>query len=278
MKFVLLLLLFAAALHAHPLDDKADMQAQVRIASERELELTLEFCYRDVVAGYTEFRNGLDRDLNGTVTREEARRRFGELAPEVAFGIGLSLDGKALNLEPDFARFEFKDLDNPSATAEIDTSTARIMYRFVYTWIAAAPLAPGEHKIEFFFNGAQTVVHTPKQQLKAVDAQGNPLPTDYDLALHAFPRLTATFAIAQPHISPQPPSTADESFNAPTGYGEMPGWLTFAVGGAIAVMGLALLARRVMRRTGSGIMACALTLAGAAIVLGSLLKLAAFRA
>jgi hypothetical protein len=270
MKFVLLLIVFAAALHAHPLDDKADMQAQVRVASDRELELTLEFRYRGVVASYTEFRNGLDRDLNGTVTREEARRRFVELAPEVAFGIGLSLDGAALNLEPDFTRFEFKDLDNPDAPAEIDTSTARILYRFVYTWVAPAPPAPGEHKIEFFFNGAQTVVHTPKQQLKATDAQGNPLATEYDLALHAFPRLTATFSInapqqptlRKPEDKSQEPSVPKER--------TLPSWVAVTVGASMTLAGLALAVRKLARGRGSLATAFLLILAGVAATCGAL--------
>jgi hypothetical protein len=197
----------------------------------------------------------------------------------VAFGIGLSLDGKALNLEPDFTRFEFKDLDNPSAAAEIDTSTARIMYRFVYTWIAPAPLAPGEHKIEFFFNGGQTVVHTPRQQLKAVDAQGNPLPTDYDLALHAFPRLTANFTISQPPTG-EPDTTPTEGqppTAAPQG-AQLPCWAVVAAGAAMALLGLGLGVRRLVYHKGNAVTAMLLALAGIAIVFGALERIGAIDA
>lgn len=53
---------FASAAHAHPLDDEAELQASVHVVDDRTLELALEFRYRNVVASYTEFRNGLDRN------------------------------------------------------------------------------------------------------------------------------------------------------------------------------------------------------------------------
>ncbi len=255
----------AGSLAAHPLDDNADMQALVRVL-ESEIELQVEFRYRSTVASYTEFANGLDRNLDGTVTAGEVTQRFIELADEIAFGVGLSLDGELLVLQPDFSRFEFRDLEDPGAdiAGGIQTPSARVFYRFVYR--APAVRDAGRHSVEFFFSGPQTVVHTPHQQLKAVDAAGNTLPSQYDLALQAFPRMTAIFDDT-PAAQPQPARAETPQVGL---YSRGPPWLALAGGGLLALLGLVLATVNLVRRRGGWLTPAVLLLAGAAVLFGAL--------
>lgn len=210
------------------------------------------------------------------VTRDEVRRRFVELADEVSMGLGLSLNGERVNLDPDFSRFEFKDLDNPGADldAGIDASVARIYYKLVYDWRAPQPLEPGRHALEFFFNSPQTVVHTPHEQLFALDAQGNALPAEYDLAHHAFPRLRADFRVEE-HVFVLDDVAVNPRPQSPRGFGELPGWLTLALGAMLAALGAVLLIVKKpgqRRSTATGLL---LLTAGAAAILGALVQIGA---
>jgi hypothetical protein len=263
--------LFCTLVHAHPLDDEAELQANLRVVDDRALELELEFRYRNVVASYTEFRNGLDRNQDGIVTRDEVKRRFVELADEVGMGLGVSLNGERVSLDPDFSRFEFKDLDNPDADldAGIDTSIARIYCKLVYEWRAPKPFQPGTHTLEFFFNSAQTVVHTPHEQLFAFGTDGSPLAAEYDLAHFAFPRLRASFEgrrLLQVEVTIPAGRT-------PRSLGTLPGWVTLIAGSMLAALGAVTLITHKPGNKGRALTGLLLLIAGGAAILGALAQL-----
>lgn len=267
---------FAGSLHAHPLDDNAELNARVRVVDETTFELVMEFRYKGVIASYTEFRNGLDRNLDGRVTQPEMKQRFVELADEIALGLNLALDGQPLLLEPDFKRFTLQHADDPDGkpSTELETATARIFYRLVFT--AQAETAPGEHLLEFAFSSPQTVVTSPRDQLLAFGSDGAPLPVTYDLAHQVFPRMRAAFtvkaaAVARPQ--PEQPPAPPPDTPVPEGLGEIPGGLTLGAGTGLALLGVVLLGRRLLRKQGSLGPAALLVLAGVAVVLGALVRL-----
>ncbi|MBK8208148.1 MAG: hypothetical protein IPK87_15330 [Planctomycetes bacterium] len=266
----------AGLLQAHPLDDSAELNARVRVVDDTTFELVLEFRYKGVIASYTEFRNGLDRNLDGRVTQPEMKQRFVELADEIALGLNLALDGQPLPLEPDFKRFALQHADDPDGkpATELETATARIFYRFVYT--AQAETAPGDHVLEFAFSSPQTVVTSPRDQLFAVGSDGAPLPVTYDFAHQVFPRMRASFtvkaaAVARPQPVQPPAPPPDEP--GPEGLGEIPGGLTLGAGAGLALLGFFMLGRRLLRKQGSFGPASLLILAGTAVVLGALVRL-----
>ncbi|MBX3461159.1 MAG: hypothetical protein KF696_14530 [Planctomycetes bacterium] len=270
------LLLLAGSLSAHPLDDNAELIVRLRVADERSYELTLEFRYKGVIASYTEFRNGLDRNLDGRVTRNEMKARFVELADEIALGLQLSLDGNRLQLEPQLERFALHHADDPNGKPwdEIETATANIFYRFVY--IARGDPAPGERVLAFSFISPQTVVHTPRDQLLAFSAANEPLPVVHDVESGVFPRMTARFKVAAPAVQPKPPAPElplPDPLPAPRGFGELPGWLALGAGGGLSLLGLLLLARRMLRKQGSIAVSLTVVVAGLLSLLGALVRL-----
>jgi hypothetical protein len=276
-KAALLIALLCTPLAAHPLDDNADRKAQLRVV-RGGLELVVEFHYRNVMASYTEFSNKLDRNNDGTVIRAEVTQRFIDLAGELAFDTNLFVDGERVGVEPDYDRFEFRDLDNPDAdiTAGIATPSARIFYKFVFV-ASAAPLKPGKHEVQLYFSGTISGVYNPSEQLSAADADGKALAPEYDIALKAFRRMTFEVTVEPPPAPPQPPpkpapEPAPEP-NAPAPpLGNLPAWVVHLVGGALGLLGLLLLGVRVIRKRGSWVAPLVLLLASGAIIMGALMR------
>ena len=269
-----LAVLFAGLLQAHPLDDNAELNARVRVLDDTTFELVLEFRYKGVIASYTEFRNGLDRNLDGRVTQPEMKQRFVELADEIALGLNFAVDSNPVALEPDFKRFSLQHADDPDGKpwTELETATARIFYRLVYT--AQAATGAGVHSLEFAFTSPQTVVHSPRDQLTAVGADGAPLPAEYDFAHEVFPRMRASFTVKDaPAMEPLPQPPPPEPVQAPTGMGEVPAGVALGAGCGLALLGLALAGRRLVRKQGSLGPAGLLILAGGAVVMGALVRL-----
>ncbi|MCA8937423.1 MAG: hypothetical protein KDB68_14585 [Planctomycetes bacterium] len=196
-------LLPCGSLFAHPLDDRAQMASEVVIVSDSRLEYVLDFRYVSVMASWSEFSGGnamgggLDANDDGLVTRDELKRRYNDLVDQMVFSLGISLDGSPIDLEPDFDRFLFENMDNPKATLDLDEGvpidTFRIHYRFVFWWESPKALTPGRHEVEYYFTGQQTVVHTPEEQMIAFDARENPRErlkvVTYDKAMEAYPKL-----------------------------------------------------------------------------------------
>ncbi len=276
----LVLLMFAPLLHAHPLDDRADLMSEVRVV-EDGLELWMQFRYKDVIGSYTEFRAGLDVDGDGTVTPNERNVRFRQQADEMALALVFTLDGKPLFMDPDFKRFALRDLERPNADpdAGMETTSARIEYEFVFTW--QGKLAPGLHRVEYSFTGVRNNVANAAIQMIAMDTRGTPrkLEGTYDLQAHAFPRLTFDFEVkSQAVITPTPPTTPDAP-PAPvkeTPPLELPQWLTLASGVGLLLAGVAVTGRSLWqkRKPGSGLLFMA---AGAAITLAALVRLGAIK-
>jgi hypothetical protein len=292
MRLIALFLLFAPVLAAHPLDDQAQMTSEVVLVSDQRLELVLDFRYVSVIASYSEFSGnltspGLDANGDGYVTREEVWQRFNLLVDEFAFSFGVSINGQRVKLTPEFDRFVFRDLEREG---DIDLSSpysihsARIHYRFVFSWHAPEPLPAGDHRVEYFFSGMQSVVHTPAQQMIAFDARVQPrrrlTDTSYDLAMEAYPRLIFNWTVSHPPPTQVAVTASDPPTDAPpTGLGELPAWLTLVAGVALALAGLATAARRAFVPGGEGrslkpfLTSLLYVFAGAAIVLAAMMRL-----
>ena len=300
---LILVVVLAPVVLAHPLDDRAQMASEVVIASDSRLEYVIDFRYVDVLASYAEFSGGgtgrgLDADEDGYVSRAELKRRYNDLVDQLLFALAISVDGEVISLQPDFDRFVFENMNDPGAidmTEPVATDTIRIHYRFVFSWDAPAPLTPGNHSVDYYFNGLQSVIHTPSEQMIAFDARVTPRQrlTDvtYDDAMGAIPRLVFNWGIdkparpaeVQPKTTPPPDNTSTPepvtSLPAPTGVAELPAWLTLIAGGVLALFGLFSTARNAVRpptgkSRGRGVFGGLLfVIAGAAIVLGACVRL-----
>lgn len=300
MKALLAICLFAAAAHAHPLDDRADMNSEIVLLVGGGIELSIEFRYKDVRASYAEFAAGLDRNGDGQITRTELDLRFVELVDPMLLAMTMNIDGKPAAMQADPDRFELADMNNPGVklgAEAMPTNSWRIHYRFVFDCTPASKLGPGEHKLEFFFNGTQSVVHTPEKQMLPFDARGGRKPIEnarWDQATGGFPRVTFTWVIEGEAETPSPvneprpsnePSTANMSTDptaalpppeptGPRGFGEVPAWLTFTSGLALVLYGLISGARRLASKPRGKLGTAAMLLVcGGAIMLGALMRL-----
>jgi len=290
---LIFVLALAPTLFAHPLDDKAAMVSELALIDNTRLELSLEFRYQDVRASYSEFAAGLDRNQDGAVTREELKLRYFELIDPIALAITVTVDGRPVSLEPDLTRFEFRDLNNDKASVDaqggLPVQSSRIFYKFVLT--GQVEPGPGRHEVEYFFSGAQTVIHNPALQLLPVDARGGRKPVEgaaWDTEQGGMPRVKFAWQIgpvpeAQPAANEAPADTpvatpATEPQNL-RGLGEVPAWLTLVAGAALVIVAAALALRRVLVRTSKTRLSNALMLgfAGLAIILGALMRLGIIR-
>jgi hypothetical protein len=273
---IALCLLAGAVLSAHPLDDQADMTAELHILSDSHLEVMLAFDYGDGIPSYTEFRNGLDANLDGKVTDEEVRRRFIELADETLQGITLTRGGARLELEAELDRFVFRDLNNPDASPNngLPTHSARIHYGLIFTWRGEPP-PPGEHELELWFVAPQSLVHTPAEQLHVFDhrpAERRLLAVDYTLMHSVFPAMSTVWAVEDVAAPPAARVTASPPATSPLRADSLPVWLTLALGGLLLTIGMGLGAARVALKRGNWLTVGATLTAGAAAVAGSLLS------
>jgi hypothetical protein len=249
----LILLLFAPVAYAHPLDDKAQMTSEVVIVSDQRLEYVLHFRYVDSAASYAEISGGLDGNNDGIVTAAELKRRFNVLVDELTFALTISVDSKPVSLEPDFDRFLFQDMTRVGdldLNGGVSVENIRIHYRFVFWWDAGKPLASGDHVVEYSFNGLQTVVHTPVEQMVAFDGRIEPRERMTNVSHNSvgIPKLTFQWSVAKP---PQPmvppasmPTERPDGLPGPIEddpYNGVPWdmWAMLTLGGLLTVSGLA---------------------------------------
>ena len=286
MKHVFAICLFAAVAHAHPLDDRAEMTSEIVIEPEARLELAIEFRYKDVRASYAEFGAGLDRDRDGFITRAEVQQRYVELLDQMILALTVNVDGKPARIEAALERFAFADLDNSALQVgdePLPTHSWRILYRFVFDCVPRETPAPGERRVEFLFSGTQTVVHTPRQQMLALDARQGHKPVEgakWDFAHGGLPRVSFPWRIeGPPQPAPAPKPEAPPATNpqgraeTPSGFGEFPAWLTLFSGVVLLFWGAILAIRRIAARPrGNFVSATMLLICGAAIVLGALMR------
>jgi hypothetical protein len=291
MKLVaLMLLLLAPAAYAHPLDDKAQMTSEVVIISDQRLEYVLHFRYVDSAASYAEISGGLDGNNDGVVTAPELKRRFNVLVDELTFALTISVDRDPITLEPDFERFLFQDMTRVGDLDlgdGVNVENIRIHYRFVFWWDAGKPLAPGDHVVEYSFNGLQTVVHTPVEQMVAFDARKQPRERMTDVSHNSvgIPKLTFHWNVAHSPVEPPPGNTQPLPGNqhqpaypihpdvVPVNY---PAWLTLVTGVLLAIGGLVSTIRRTLRDRKGVLTSALVVVAGLAIVLGALARLGYF--
>lgn len=179
----LILLLFLPMLSAHPLDDKAEMQLQVRITTGDKLELHFEFRYKDAVAVATELRSRLDLDSDGQFNDGEIQQRFLAHADETLLGLTISCNEETIFANYDIAKFRFWDLKNPDSPVNIDTAG------FGYGLLFTAKVDTSAD-IRITFSGTQTVVNIPARQMLAFDNRTQPpvkLDVEYSDDLAVFP-------------------------------------------------------------------------------------------
>lgn len=290
---LLVCLLVAPSALAHPLDDQAQMASEIAVQPGQRLKFTIDFRYLSAIASMTEFANGLDADMDGTVTPTELENRYEDLVNRLFMDIGFALNGERIYFEPDFDSFEFNDLNNtprPPGVGGIPTADVRIHYRFVFWWAPDEELPPGEYTVEYRFSGTNSVLHTPEQQMVAIDDRKNPREriTDvrYEITMGVYPRLVFPWRIFEPAqpspdtpgiepAPPEPPVSADP----PGALRELPAWLTFTAGLMLALYGIGTAARRAFTppkgkspRVGfAGAML--FVLVGAAVMLAALVRL-----
>lgn len=299
-----LALLLALPLSAHPLDDKAEVRSDVTLMDDHTLEVGVEFRYQDVRASYTEFAAGLDRNQDGAVTRDELRLRFQDLVDPLSLALTVLVDGKPLVLSPEFARFEFSDLNNPTASVDADgglpTYTSRIFYRFVFSGTPSPPPGAGRHRVEFTFNTTQNVIHTPQQQMLPRDNRPGAAPpqgASWDHATGGLPRLSFDWLIAgvipaagnepamvppqnEPATHTSPPLPGDTTNgignDEPDIIQRLPALLTLAAGGLMALIGLGRAVNRLRGGKGAWLRIrgpLLVAFCGVAIALGAMLRL-----
>lgn len=302
MRWLILISLLVApvGVAAHPLDDRAQMDSYVLIAPGQRLEYVVNFRYVDAVASMSEFHNGLDANEDGYVNAGELHRRYLQLVDELmGFSIGFRFDGRRIDMQPDFDRFEFRDMNGrgtPSDQRGIEVSGVRIHYRFVFFWEPESPMPPGAYTVEYYFSGVQTVLHTPEEQMVALDGRERPQKriTDvrYDTAMEVFPKLIFDWRVPEPPqpTDENPPTTVEPPANdsAPTPAEPPPeaprtpqglaAWLTFAAGLIMMLFGIGVAGRRAFvpakdgRRIGltGGVL---FALIGAGVALAALVRL-----
>ncbi len=188
MKYLILLTILLPVLSAHPMDDKAEMQLEVRVVSDSELELHFEFRYKDAVAVATELGSRLDLDEDGEFSDSEIRQRYLAHADETLLGLTINCADKQVFAEPVLDRFEFWDLD--SAESRVNIYTARFGYKLIFTAIME-PAQP----VKIIFSGSQSVVNIPARQLLAFDYRVDPvqkLTVEYSEELAVFPWMRFT--------------------------------------------------------------------------------------
>lgn len=265
------------------------MVSELRLMDDARFELALEFRYKDVRASYAELAAGLDRNQDGALTRQEVKLRFLDIVDPLALAITITVNGKPVTLEADPARFELRDLNNDKANFDgpegAPTHSMRILYRFVFS--ARPDPGRGAHQVEYIVSGPQAVVHTPKDQMLVVDARAGTsavAEARWDTKMGGIPRVQFLWQVGPPtppEASPTPtggpnpaPHTEAEPENI-RGLGEVPAWLTLVAGAMLALVGMALVVRRAIDAGRKGRLSNALLLifAGAAIVLGALMRL-----
>jgi hypothetical protein len=283
MKYALLLLLFAPAVLAHPLDDRAQMASEVVIISDQRLEYVLHFRYLDATASFTEITGRLDADDDGFVTPAELKRRLNALVDDLVFPVTIRVDGERISLTPEFDRFVFQDLNRPGIDpkAGVPTDNLRIHYRFVFSWDAPQPLAPRDHTVEYSFNGGMAVISDITEQMVAFDARENARHRINEVRHSSVGIPTMSFVWNVPPTATEPLPNEPEPQPAPHGTvtvteeppaaPNIPAWLTLFAGVGLAMAGGAALARR--RRIGTGLL---MVIGGVAVALVAAARLGWF--
>lgn len=285
LRLLFLCVLLGGTLAAHPLDDRAFMTSELSLLPGGSMELAVEFRYNDVLASYTEFGNGLDRNRDGCVTRGECNTRLLEVADLLAFSVQVRVDGSVVTLEPAMERAEFRDLNDATATPDqpggMPLSSTRIFYRLVFAGTVAP--APGQTRQgEYEFSGLQSVIERPTEQMAIVDARNSTRlkleaahgtgPTGFPLARFSWRDAAAPAAAPSgpPQVAAPAPTTALPP--APTALPRL-GGLLFGLALALAGLGMGIAGLRGTNgRAGSLLTAALLLLAGAAVLAGALLQ------
>lgn len=109
---LLVALILASVAGAHPFDDRALMQTNCHIVSDRELVISILYNFTGAASSYTEVWK-LDANHDGRVTLEERDKRMMALAQERLDNMELKVGGKRVKLVVDPASFQCLDMSNP---------------------------------------------------------------------------------------------------------------------------------------------------------------------
>ncbi|MCA8913068.1 MAG: sulfite exporter TauE/SafE family protein [Planctomycetes bacterium] len=178
---ILLLVLGASALYAHPFDDRCDMVAEVILlkdaANNKEyLQLQVQYRYETPYASYNEAYLQLDTNRDGKVVRSELTKRFETLANDLTESGVLKVRDEPAVLKARFDKFAFANLDDPDASVDgpngMPVEKLRIGYFFYFDVEFATSWGPGTHPVEFYLPNRRIMITDPAAQLRAWDDRG----------------------------------------------------------------------------------------------------------
>lgn len=180
MRLLLILLLFPAALAAHPFDDRADMLAEIIMLRDAEgvdhLRLTVQYRYEGNYASYNEAYLELDDNLDKSISRAELDKRYGELAADITAAARLTVEGELTLLRPQIHNFAFVNLNNPDDSVDnaggMPVTDLRIGYYFVFDVVPATAWGKGNYRVQFYLASTRIVLMEPREQLRVFDDRG----------------------------------------------------------------------------------------------------------
>ncbi|MCC6465242.1 MAG: hypothetical protein IT463_07890 [Planctomycetes bacterium] len=229
------LALLAGSLAAHPFDDRCDLVCELIVLQDAKgddaLRLTVQYRYESVFASYNEANLELDDNQDGKVSRDEAIKRFGELASDIAVAVNLRVDGIQRALKPQVEQFALADLKNPDMNLDqpggMPAKDMRIGYYFLFDVLFEGGLAAGSHRVEFYFGSKRVMLQDPSEQFRAFDDRGERrravVGVKYDRTADKYDRITFVWdaklgtAVTPPDKPPTPP---DNSTATPPAAGE----------------------------------------------------------
>lgn len=176
---ILMLLLGASALSAHPFDDRADMVADVIIERDDDwdrLRLTIQFRYESAYASFNEAVLELDDNRDDSISRDELVNRYNELTADIDEAVVLTVEGERASLIPNPEAFAFVNLDDEDARVDqpggMTTDGLRIGYFFDFEIRPKTLWTAGNYKVSFHFDSDLIAIYSPREQLRAWDDRG----------------------------------------------------------------------------------------------------------
>jgi len=177
---ILIAVVCAGALHAHPFDDRCDMVAQLLLERDAKrgeaMVLLVQYRYESPYASYNEAYLSLDENRDQKVTRAELDARYKTLASDLISSVHLSVRDELATLEPVYKDFEFLNLDDPDATVDqqggMSVLNLRIGYFFTFLVTPASNPGPGKHPVQFWMANRRVAINDPADQLQAWDDRG----------------------------------------------------------------------------------------------------------
>lgn len=205
---ILVLLLGANALCAHPFDDRCDMVAEIILLKNAEnnqqyVRLQVQYRYETPIASFNEAYLQLDANRDQRVSREELDARFRVLSADLIASAMLTVRGERATIAPLYDKFEFANLDDQDSSVNgpkgMSVENLRIGYFFYFDVQFATSWGPGTHPLQFSMPNQRIMITEPESQLRAWDERGAErravTSVKYDRTEAGFDRLTFNWVI-----------------------------------------------------------------------------------